>query len=871
MSALDALFRDEVEQRAPVLHDGLRRCEQAVPDGEMLFAAQALKGAARVVGVRKAERLADGLELLLGASESAGRLLTSAQLQACADALELIEAIAQSGAARADEVATEAQLADLMERLAVPVAAAAVTRRSRAPASVTAATLDLFRQECEQHTRAMGEGLLALEREPDQPALLDRLMRASHSVKGAARAVGLDSAVALAHAAEDQLERARRRQILVGPDLVDVLLAASDLIQRIGVAVSTGGEPPADEEVLGCAARITQTGLASLVHPPAAAAEGGPLESDGADPSRGSRPPIEAERVVRIRATQLSRLVALSGELVVETGRQGLLAAAQQRMRRQQAGIADLLDELQQSMATLPGSAAQRSRLEELRKRLNDLRAGNAAWSDDFDQHARRKEDLSLRLYREALDSRLQPLADGLGSFPRLVRDIARRLGKQAGLTVSGDTHRIDRDILERIEAPLNHLLRNALDHGLEPPAVRRDRGKPEQGRVSIDARVVSGLLEISVADDGAGIDIDKVRARVAEKGLETAEAARNLPQDRLLDHLFVSGFSTADRVTEISGRGVGLAVVRSVMRDVGGSVSLQTTPGQGVRFELRVPISRSVLRAVVVSIAGEPHAFALTRVDRLVRLSATEVLSSGNRRYIVLDGRTVSLVWAAEVLELGPATPSARQFDVVVVSDFGHSVGFVVDAVLSEQDMVLQPLDPRLGRVPDIGAAAVLPDGRPVLVLDAEDMVRSVLRALRSPASGLDGHAPAAPGRRLRVLVADDTATIREMERDLLARAGYEVLTAADGMEAWQLLQGTDVDLVMTDVDMPRLDGIGLIRSIRQDARLRAVPVIVVSYRASASDRQQGLDAGATVYMTKADYEDSHLLDTVARLVGRP
>jgi len=868
VSALDALFRDEVEQRAPVLRDGLRRCEQSAPDGEMLFAAQALKGAARVMGVRKAERLADALELLLGASETAAGPMAAAQLQACADALELIEAIAQSGAARADEVATDAQLADLLDRLAVPVASATVTRPVRQRAPLTAATLELFKQECEQHSRVMGEGLLSLERSPDQPELLDRLMRASHSAKGAARAVGLDSTVALAHAAEDQLERARRRQIRVGPDLVDALLAASDLIQRAGIAVSSGAEPPADDVMLACASRIVQAGQACMLHPTFETGDG---ESGPADASASPRQAVEEERVVRIRATQLSRLVALSGELVVESSRQGLLAAAQQRMRLQQSGIADLLDELQQSMATLPGGHALRSRMEALRLRLSDLRQSNVAWSEDFEQHARRKEDLSLRLYREALDSRLQPLADGLSAFPRLVRDIARRLGKQAELTVSGETHRIDRDILERIEAPLNHLIRNAVDHGLERPALRRERGKPEQGRVAIDARVVSGLLEISVSDDGAGIDIDKVRARVAEKGLETPEAARDLPHDRLLDHLFVSGFSTADQVTEISGRGVGLAVVRSVMRDVSGSVSLHTRAGQGVRFELRVPISRSVLRAVVVSIAGEPHAFALTRVDRLVRLALADVLTAGNRRYVVLDGRTVSLVWASELLELGPADPSARPLDVVVVSDFGQSVGFIVDAVLSEQDMVLQALDPRLGRVPDISAAAVLPDGRPVLVLDAEDMVRSVLRTPGSQASQHEARSPVPTRRALRVLVADDTATIREMERELLVRAGYDVVTATDGMDAWQQLHNTDVDLVMTDVDMPRLDGIGLIRSIRQDARLQRLPVIVLSYRASANDRQQGLDAGATVYMTKADYDDSHLLDTVAQLIGRP
>jgi two-component system, chemotaxis family, sensor histidine kinase and response regulator WspE len=868
MSALDALFRDEVDRQASVLRDGLQRCERAAPDGEMLFATQALKGAARVVGIPSAERVSDALELLLGAAESSAMRLSSAQLQACADALELIEAIAQVGAARAEEVAAPAQVTELTSRLAASSMGPAPLRRPKPLASVPATTLDMFRQECEMHAATMGEGLLALERQPDQPALLDRLMRASHSIKGAARAVGLDAAVALAHAAEDQLERARHGQILASPELIDALLEASDLFHRIGAAAAKGLGGPSDEAIATCTARIVQAGVASAFVAAGDAAKPGAIAPD--DVPAASTGSADPDRVVRIRATQLSRLVALSGELVVECSRLRTLASLQQRLRARQSDIADLLDDLQQSMAVMPVGRAARERVAQLQHGLNEWRADNAGWVDDFGQYARRTEDLGLRLYREALDSRMRPLGDGLSAFPRLVRDIAKRLGKQALLTVTGEAHRIDRDILERIEAPINHLLRNALDHGLERPSVRRENGKPEQGRVAIEARIVSGLLEIAISDDGAGVDLDKVRKRIVAMGLTSPEDAQQMPKERVLDHLFLSGFSTAEQVTELSGRGVGLAVVRSVMRDIGGSVNLQTQSGQGARFELLVPISRSVLHAVVVSIAGEPYAFALTRVERVVRLAANEIGKAANRHYMVVDEHTVSLVWTCELLELGLAEASARTLDVVVVNDFGHRMGFVVDAVLGEQDMVLQPLDARLGRVPDLSAAAILPDGRPVLVLDTEDMVRSVLHTPDIQPAGAADPARAA-ARKLRVLVADDTSTIREMERDLLTGIGYDVVTAADGMEAWHRLRESDFDLVVTDIDMPRLDGIGLIRSIRQDARLQRLPVVVVSYRASRDERQLGLDAGASAYLTKADYDDRNLIETVARLIGSP
>jgi two-component system sensor histidine kinase and response regulator WspE len=340
------------------------------------------------------------------------------------------------------------------------------------------------------------------------------------------------------------------------------------------------------------------------------------------------------------------------------------------------------------------------------------------------------------------------------------------------------------------------------------------------------------------------------------------------LSTERLLDQLFVSGFSTAEQVTELSGRGVGLAVVRSVMRDIGGSVNVQTEAGLGARLQLKVPISRSVLRAVVVMIGGESYGFALTRVDQVLRLAATDILVAENRRYVVQEGKTITLIAASEVLGLEPSVSTPQTLDIVVTSSFGHNIGFIVDAVCGEQDMVLQSIDARLGRVPNLSAAAVLPDGQPVLIVDTDDMIRSTLNRDVLQIKQLDDEARTRGKKVGHILVVDDSPTVRAMERELLEDAGFRVTLAADGMEGWNAIREADFDLVITDVDMPRLDGIGLIRSIRQEGRLRQVPIIVMSYRASAEERQRGIDAGANVYLTKANYEDQSLLDAVLRLL---
>jgi two-component system sensor histidine kinase and response regulator WspE len=307
-------------------------------------------------------------------------------------------------------------------------------------------------------------------------------------------------------------------------------------------------------------------------------------------------------------------------------------------------------------------------------------------------------------------------------------------------------------------------------------------------------------------------------------------------------------------------------------LREVGGAVHVTTTPGAGTQFHLRVPVSRSVLRSLIVVIAGEPHALPLSRVDRLLRVAQAEIRLVEDRPYIVVDERNVALVAAAQILELDGAAPAGESLAVVVVADRGQRIGFVVDDFLGEQDLVVKPLDARLGRVADISAAAILADGAPVLIVDVEDLVRSVLRTRqqqRSAQLAATGEAAAAPPRRRRILVVDDSITVRELERDLLSAQGYEVVTAVDGLAGWDAVRESDFDLVITDVDMPRLDGIALTRSIKQDPKLREVPVIIMSYRGTLEDRQRGLAAAADLYVAKADYDDLGLLQAVVDLIG--
>ncbi|MEY4117308.1 MAG: Gliding motility regulatory protein [Planctomycetota bacterium] len=743
---------------------------------------------------------------------------------------------------------------------------------------------ELFRGEAETHAAALSEGLVRLEGASD-PAVVEPLMRAAHSIKGAARVIGLDVAVKLAHAMEDVLVAMQKGREAILPSRIDQLLKGTDLLAslaRVGEAEvpawTSSNEPAVDALVAelraappAVAAPAVAAAARAAEAPPAAPTEVvRPEPPAPANPvvASAAQPPAPAARAssVRVTAEKLDRLLQLAGESMLEARRLTGIRDEALALKRLVTEIEDELDLLRANLRKNGGDPAAVNRLRSLTERS---RVGVLSHLLSIESAIRRDEETSGALYHEVLSSRMRPFSDATGGLPRTVRDLARSLGKDVRLEIGGEHVPVDRDILARLDAPLNHLLRNALDHGVEMPDERRARGKNPQAVLRVEARHHAGMLQVRVSDDGRGIDLDALRERIVRRSLASQEMAQAMDRQELLEFLFLPGFSTAKQVTEISGRGVGLDVVQTTAREIGGTARIETTLGKGTVFELELPITLSVIRALLVDIAGETLAFPLARIERVVQPDASALLAVEGRTQFMLEGVSVGVIDSVALLGLGGGRTQRARESIVVLGSGEERYGIAVDGFAGEEDLVVRALDERLGKVPHLSAAAVRENGDPVLIVDTEDVLHSVRQALgEGTLRGARRALAASAGPALRALVVDDSATVREVERQLLVRMGFEVETAVDGMDGWNVLRAGRFDLVVSDIDMPRMNGIEFVRTLRGDPRFASVPVVVVSYKDREEDRLAGMQAGATAYLTKGSFQDSTFGDTVRDLV---
>ncbi|AMV37845.1 hybrid sensor histidine kinase/response regulator [Planctomyces sp. SH-PL62] len=783
--------------------------------------------------------------------------------------------------------------------------------------------MDLFRMEAEERLAVLSQGLVGLETDATSGAI-EPLMRAAHSIKGAARVVGLDAAVRVAHAMEDVLVAAQKGNVALGAGAIDGLLRGVDFLTAVAevkepdlegwqaehaaevdslceafAAIEAGKAPePAAPAPAPASTPVAVSAPAAPAPAPApeapaedhevedepvkaASPSATPSPSPSATPSPSPSPPVAsaegADRVVRVTAESLSRLMGLAGESLVQTRRFRPFLDDLLELKRRQTGLLEGLQNLEGRIAGEAGAdgdrAVELAMLAQARDQASRCQEGLTTFLETIEAFARSGEDISGRLHHEVLASRMRPLADGARGFPRLVRDVARGMGKQARFEVVGESTGVDRDILDGLDAPLNHLIRNALDHGVESPDERRAAGKDPTGTIRLEARHMAGMLQIVLEDDGRGIDVDRLRAKVVEKGLTTQPMAARMSEPELLDFLFLPGFSTKDQVTEISGRGVGLDVVQTMVQAVRGTFRVSTKLGRGTRFTLQLPLTMSIIRALLVEVGGEPFAFPLNRIDRITTVADDEIVELEGKPHMRIDGQPVGLVEASRIFDWEGSPRSNGRMPVVVASDRSHRFGVVVDRFLGERDLRVAPLDPRLGRVPNFNSSSVLEDGWPVLILDVEDLIRSIDNLLSGRRIGRlasEALAAGAAERRVkRVLVVDDSITVRELERQLLENQGYQVDVAVDGVDGWNSVRTGRYDLVVSDVDMPRMDGVELVSLIKKDPRLRPIPVVIVSYKDREEDRIRGLDAGANFYLTKSSFHDQTFLSTVVDLIG--
>ncbi|WP_225411507.1 hybrid sensor histidine kinase/response regulator [Stigmatella hybrida] len=705
------------------------------------------------------------------------------------------------------------------------------------------ALMATFLEELEGHIAALNRDLLAWEK-ASSPArageLIASLLRTVHSVKGASRAVSLTLVEMACHGLEEVVSTVRRDQP-TPPEVYELGFALADALddarQRLALKQDLSGSPleallpQLNAAAHPATARSTPKTPAPI--PPPAAKPAVPLE-----PPPPEVPAVAEALPVRVSAQKLDALLARSGELRV----------ASLRLE----GRAEMLEALREEMTLLrpqlqgPAEATARrmeTRLAQLARELAGDRLALNHAVGGLDEEVRR--------------SRTLPFAEACAGLERAVRDVARGAGKQVRLEVDGGALELDRSLLQGLREPLLHLVRNAVAHGLESPEERRRAGKPEEGRVTLAARLSGGRVQVSVEDDGRGLDLEAVRAQARARGWDVPDDASAA---RLI---FQPGLSTATQVTAVSGRGVGLDVVRSQVESLRGSVDVMFRPAEGTRFVLDVPLTLSTLRVLLVSAGGQRFALPAESVERLLRLAPGEVREVEGRQMWPAEDALVPIASLAAVLGLTAGAPRARLSAVVLTA--GHlRAALGVEEVLSEQEVLVRGLGPRVRRARHVSGTAVLPDGRMALLLHPASLTRA---AEGRPIAPLFPTLSLRKARQ-RILLADDSPTTRALEQSLLEAAGYEVVACADGAEAWERLQLLGADALVSDVEMPRMDGFALTETVRTSPRFSRLPVVLVTARDRPEDKARGLEAGASAYLVKSTFDQTHLLETLRRLL---
>jgi len=748
---------------------------------------------------------------------------------------------------------------------------------------------ELFRIEADNQTKILTSGLLVLERDNHAAGQTEALMRAAHSLKGAARIIDLNAAVRISHAMEDCFVAAQKDKILLDQKQIDLLLSGVDLLLEIAQTPESeltrweSGQKKRVDSFVAAAAQLlevkipdglTETSPTVPVKPIKAPPEillnkeGTPAKS-----ATDSSTQRETDRVLRVTADNLNRLLGLAGESLVESRHLNSFTESLLRLKRHHGDLTRMLDACCSTFSSKAASAETLERLRDMQHKVMECRQFLTDRLAEMEMFDRRSVNLSHRLYEEALACRMRPFADGIHGFPRMVRDVSRSLAKEVKLEVSGEMTQVDRDVLEKLEAPLTHLLRNAVDHGIESPEQRAQAGKPALSLVRLEARHLAGMLQVIVSDDGRGIDPETLRTAIVQKNFTTTELAAKMSNAELIEFLFLPRFTLKESVTEISGRGVGLDVVRNMVKQLRGTVSISSQVGKGTRFILQLPLTLSVARMLLVEIDLEPYAFPLPYITRTLKLSPTTIEMLEGRQHFKFDGQHIGLITSHQILGRPKAKPTNDDLSVIVVEDNDLFYGVVVDRFLGERELVVHALDPRLGKIKNISAGALMEDGSPLLIIDVEDLIRSIGQIItRGSFNTIQEIDPTtAPQKKKRILIVEDSLTVRELERKLLDNAGYEVEISVNGMDGWNAVRTGNFDLVISDVDMPRMDGIELVKHIRNDARIKSLPVIIVSYKDREEDRRRGLEAGADYYMAKENFQPAALRDAVRDMIGDP
>lgn len=757
--------------------------------------------------------------------------------------------------------------------------------------------LATFRIEAGEHLQAMSSGVLELEKTPvgtHSAEIIEQVFREAHSLKGAARAVNLVQIESVCQSLESVLAALKNNRLVLVPPLLDLLHQTIDALG--GLLAPQAGAPETHQSVIG--RLIQQLGDAL----------GAPLQQpkqQTAAPQPPTAPVPLREAAETGGAPSLSLPYSLLSETIrVSTAKLDGVMRQVEELLSPRLASGQRVTELRESVALLTGWKKERRRIQptvrsieklcerggmnddtaespqQIRKLLEYLDAEQifiktleerlAKLGKSAERDLRTLAGMTGSLLYDVKEMQLLPFASLLQILPRVVRELAREQGKNIELVIQGGEIEIDRRILEEMKDPLIHLLRNSIDHGIEKPALRKEKQKPPHGTIIVAiSQQDSGKVEIRVADDGAGIDAASVKAAARRDGIVSPDMAESLSEAEALALVFQSGISTSSFITDVSGRGLGLAIVHEKVERLGGTVALESHPDSGTEFRMVLPLTLANFQGVIVRAGGHLFILPAISVERVVRVASQDIRTVENRETIMLDDQVVSLAWLSDVLEMPrngiPGEP-ADNLQVLVLALGTLRIAFRVEEILGEQEVLVKPLGPQLTRVRNVAGASVLGTGEVAPVLNVPDLLKSAVKHATAPLT----IAPEKHGEteQQSILVAEDSITSRALLKNILESAGYRVTTAVDGVDAYTTLRTGTFDLIVSDVEMPRMDGFDLTLKVRADKHLAELPVVLVTALGSPEHRERGIDVGANAYIVKSSFDQSNLLEIIGRLI---
>lgn len=774
-----------------------------------------------------------------------------------------------------------------------------------------------FKIEADEHIQAMNRILLDLEKGVDDDRhakLLEEIFREAHSLKGAAGAVDLRDVEATGHKLESLLDATRSGTLSMSPELFDLLYESvdavsvmvekslddqphgvdlADLHQRLADAqqgkfvllpasapVASVVEVPAPGPEPECSAPVASASaepLASASAAPAPPKAPTPQRAAGPHTSRNGGGPHLAEETIRVSTSKLDVLMTQAGELLVaglkidqrvqeiESANHFVEEWHREWLKTRASLSSVLRDEAADELLPLVRFMDQsQQRLRSLGAQLSDLRRG-------FSSDALHLSRVTTDLGEEVMRVRMLPVSTVFDTFPRLVRDLSREMGKEIELVIEGGETELDRKVLEEIKDPLIHIIRNSADHGIEMPAAREANGKARLGTITLSAYQKGNSIVIQVSDNGGGIDVERVKASALKRGTITAEEAATMSDEDATGLIFASGLSTAAKITDISGRGVGMDVVRRNIESLHGTVDVESVLGEGTTMRLTLPLTLATTQELLVQVGGQIFGIPIDAVERIQRIDTDDIATVEGTEAIVVDGEPISLVRLAAVLELlvDADTDAPTKRPIVILRAGRKRIAFLVDAVVAQQESVVKSLGKQLKRVRNVSGATILGTGQVIMVLNPADLISSAKGVSGGSATvrRVAPDATKAPSRP-SVMVVDDSLTTRNLEKAILETAGYDVTVATDGVEALGMLQSMPYDIVISDVLMPQMDGFELTSSIRSDPALADTPVILVTSLESRQDRERGIEVGASAYIVKSTFDQENLLQAIEQLV---